>query len=102
MAQLASIHAPAITTGHATYLPTTSVSGSMNVNIDGLPALANEHEFINHPSTTPPYNPHSEKPKITGGSSTVNINGKGAARIGDAVGCGDIVASGGTTVFIGG
>ena len=102
MAQLASIHAPAITTGHATYLPTTSVLGSATVNIDGKPALANKHEFINHPSTTPPHASHGANPKITGGSSTVKIEGEGAARIGDAVGCGDTIASGGSTVFIGG
>lgn len=36
------------------------------------------------------------------GSSTVFVNGKQCARIGDPIACGDAIATGGPTVFAGG
>ena len=45
--------------------------------------------------------PASHSSITSGGSSTVFINGKPAARIGDALDCGDVIAEGSPDVFIG-
>ena len=86
---------------------------SSDVNIMGMAAATKESKATNTPShiPTPPgtafQTPPDNKAEIISGSSTVNINGKPAARMGDkAKTCDEIavpanVVAGGT-VFIGG
>jgi uncharacterized Zn-binding protein involved in type VI secretion len=39
---------------------------------------------------------------VSGGSGSVTINGVAAARVGDSVACGSLIAEGSNNVFIGG
>lgn len=98
MSQPASVH-PSKTTGHEGFPPTTTLSGSPNVNIEGKPAL--KKGIVCGPHTNPSGTTHPT-PTISSGSSSVNINGQPATRIGDDVDCGDMIADGVSTVFIGG
>ena len=92
-----------------------SIDGNLSrdVNILGLPAATVGSEASNTPSHIPTAGPFQKPPKnkatIQQGSSSVNINGKAAARTGDpAMTCNDpadtpggtVLAAG--TVFIGG
>jgi uncharacterized Zn-binding protein involved in type VI secretion len=87
---------------------------SSDVFIDGLAAATKDSVATNRPShiPTPPgvsfQSPPPNRGTVTGGSATVNINGKPAARVGDLVDtCNDIGAPpssaivGTSTVFIG-
>lgn len=85
-------------TGHDACPPTTLVTGSPDVFINGKAAgrvgdSYAPHGCINHPS-------HSGT--IASGSSSVFINGKAAGRVGDPVSCGGSVAEGSSNVNIGG
>ncbi len=95
----ASFH-PSQTAGHANFFPTTSVSGSPDVFINGGSAINVGSPFIIHCNTQPipVYHPLS----AASGSSSVFINGQPACRIGDNLDCGDTLASGSSNVFIGG
>jgi uncharacterized Zn-binding protein involved in type VI secretion len=77
---------------------------STNVNIEGMPAATIGSIATNTPphiptppgvSFQPP--PPSDKGNVTGGSTTVLIGSKGAARVGDTV-----AACGGTATIVGG
>lgn len=98
MSQPASTH-PSKTNGHEGFPPTTTLSGSSNVNIEGNPAL--KSGIVCAPHSDPSGNTHPT-PTLDAGSSSVNINGQPATRIGDALDCGDTIADGVSTVFIGG
>lgn len=85
-------------TGHDACAPTTLITASTDVFINGKGAgrvgdSYAAHGCIDHPS-------HSGV--IASGSSSVYINGKPAGRIGDPVSCGGSVAQGSSNVFIGG
>ncbi|MDJ0693226.1 PAAR domain-containing protein [Mastigocoleus sp. MO_188.B34] len=87
---------------------------SSNVEIMGKPAATVDSTAKNKPSHTVPspaffVRPPTNKGSVASGSSTVIINGKEAARLGDrAKTCSDpvplvsVVIGTGTTVFIGG
>ncbi len=82
---------------------------SADVNIEGQPAATKDSTASNSPQHVPPSGSFavapSNKGQIVNGSSSVNINGKPAARTGDpANGCdlpGAQVVAAGVTVFIG-
>ena len=98
MSQPASTH-PSTTTGHGGWHPTVTLSGSSNVFFEGKPALMQGVVCAPHTKRKSPTHP---APTILGGSGTVKINGLAATRIGDAVDCGDTIAEGISSVFIGG
>jgi uncharacterized Zn-binding protein involved in type VI secretion len=93
----ASYHT-ATTSGHANWPPTTSVTGSPNVFVNGGNAINVGSPFVLHCNTSGV----CHAPTASGGSGTVFINGQPACRIGDALDCGDSLASGSSNVFIGG
>lgn len=72
--------------------------GDTTVTIGGLDAAVETTTM--HTCTLPANPPHSKSP-ITKGSSSVTIGGRGAARMGDKVGCGAAITSGDTSVLIG-
>ncbi|MCW2485472.1 PAAR domain-containing protein [Candidatus Symbiopectobacterium sp. NZEC127] len=74
-----------IDTGHVSYPPTSVVADSSTVKIDGLP-LARQGD---------PLATHGHRRIISGGSFSVFIDGKSAARTGDAISCGGIIIGGG-------
>ncbi|KER03691.1 type VI secretion system PAAR protein [Photorhabdus temperata] len=76
-----------IGTAHDDCQATPVISGSTSVKADNIP-LARQGDIL------APHSSHSRI--IAGGSSTVFIDGKSAARTGDAVNCGGIVIGGGS------
>lgn len=85
-------------TGHDACPPTPLVEHSLDVNINKLGAgrmgdRYSAHSCVSHPG-------HQDV--IATGSSTVSINGKPAARTGDAVSIGGAVQDGSPDVRIGG
>lgn len=54
-----------------------------------------------HVCPNPPTGPHPPTP-IVGGSKTVFLSGRPAARVDDATGCGATIITGATNVIIGG
>ena len=90
----------ALTSGHATYPPTTIIAGSSKVTIEGKGALSiAQHSHVPHANTLPPFDVHSGV--VTVGSPKVFIEGSPAVRIGDPLSCGDTVASGAIKVVFG-
>lgn len=84
--------------GHGAFPPRASIEGSPDVFIEGLEALRQDDAWAAHCDPVPTCHSANQ----AAGSSTVFVNGKPLARIGDAVGCGSSVATGATTVFAGG
>lgn len=82
--------------GHGCFPPRAGANASNNVFANGIAThrLGDGWQAhccdICHPGT------------VAGGSSTVFINGKPAARIGDSIDCGSLIAQGSNNVFIGG
>ncbi|MBG6241070.1 MAG: hypothetical protein EKE20_03405 [Candidatus Symbiopectobacterium sp. Dall1.0] len=76
-------------TGHGSYPPTSVVTGSSTVKVDGLP-LARQGD---------PLAPHGHSRTISGGSSSVFIDGKSAARTGDTVSGGGALIGGGSVTI---
>ena len=72
-------------TGHGGFPPRANDEGSPNVFVNGIPAGNSCHDGT-----------------LSGGSSSVFVNGKALGRIGDDVSCGSVVASGSPDVFSGG
>ncbi|WP_282094316.1 PAAR domain-containing protein [Epibacterium ulvae] len=87
-----------ICTGHGLFPPRPCVAGSPNVEIENQAALRQGDGWAAHCDPIPVCHAGTQ----AGGSSSVFINGKPAARVGDAVSCGGSVASGASSVFIGG
>lgn len=77
---------------HDGFFPTPVVSGSGTVKGDGIPLARVGDPLLPH--IKPQHPPHGRS--IKAGSSTVFIDGKAAARSGDAVDCGGTVSGGGT------
>lgn len=84
-------------TGHGSWPPRPSTSGSPNVFINGIAALRVDDTYGPHTSGS---NTHSGT--VVSGSGTVKVNGKSLARIGDDVSCGSAIAQGSPNVFAGG
>ncbi|PWC15485.1 type VI secretion system PAAR protein [Brenneria roseae subsp. roseae] len=73
-------------TGHGSYPPTPVTEASPTVKVDGLP-LARQGD---------PLASHGHGRSISSGSSSVFVDGKLAARTGDAVSCGGVLIGGGS------
>ena len=83
-------------TGHGCWPPRPGITASPNVFINGIPAhriddlwLAHCCDGSCHPGV------------VASGSGNVNINGRAAARIGDSISCGSLIAMGSPNVSIG-
>lgn len=85
-------------TGHGGWPPRPSTSASSNVFINGIGAHRVGDSWAVHCNSLP----ECHGSVLAGGSSTVFINGKPLARIGDPIACGSAVASGSSNVFAGG
>ncbi|MFV1598666.1 MULTISPECIES: PAAR domain-containing protein [unclassified Phaeobacter] len=85
-------------TGHADFPSRPATGGSPNVEIEGLAALRQGDSWATHCNPEPLCHGASQAT----GSSTVFVNGKPLARVGDAVGCGSSIATGAETVIVGG
>lgn len=95
-----------INTGHGCDTTATIVVGSNNVKVNGRSATFRGADISSHqitnpaPPPAPPCIPHPGQ-KVNVGSSTVKVNGKPMARIGDSADLGS-VTGGSTNVFAGG
>ncbi|MCE9687208.1 MULTISPECIES: PAAR domain-containing protein [Shewanella] len=89
---IGSMHLCPKVTGQVPHVGGPVVAGSPNVSIGGIPAARKGDKLvcIGPPDT------------ISGGSSSVFINGKNAARLGDATDHGGKLVVGVPTVLIGG
>jgi uncharacterized Zn-binding protein involved in type VI secretion len=94
----AAARAGDICTGHGCFPPRTGSTTCFNVLINGRPPHLMGDFWNFH--CCPKMGCHPGV--VAGGSSTVFINGRPAARMGDSVGCGSIIAMGSSNVFIGG
>lgn len=86
-----------ICSGHGCFPPRPSIEGSSDVFINGIEALRTKDKFDTHCCGSSCHDSY-----LADGSSSVNINGRPAGRIGDPVRCGSVVAQGSPTVKIGG
>jgi uncharacterized Zn-binding protein involved in type VI secretion len=80
---------------------TLTSSLASTVFINGRPAAVVGTVDSPHSPWGPPHPPH-DAATIVQGSSTVNIEGKAAARVGDPLSCGHAVGQGSPDVTIGG
>lgn len=87
-------------TGHSTYPPRITASGSGNVLVNGRGIHRKGDGWGSHTNTVLPYDTHSGA--TTSGSSSVYANGLPVARVGDGISCGGAIASGSSNVFVGG
>lgn len=85
-------------TGHDACPPTSLITASSNVFINGKEAGRVGDSYAVHGCIVHP----SHSGVVASGSSSVFINGQPAARIGDPVSCGGTVAEGSPNVYIGG
>ena len=86
-------------TGHDCYVPRPNTpNGSPDVIVNGLGAVRVTDAWPVH---TCPSIPDSHGGSQSGGSATVFFNNLAAARIGDAISCGDAVAAGSADVICG-
>ncbi len=98
------------TTGHGPFLPRVSKSGSGNVFTNNIAAMRLSDTFEKHwvggsggtPCTGIPTEPGCHELAMAEGSATVFINNEAATRIGDTIQCGEFMAIGSPTVYIGG
>ena len=81
--------------GHDSYSPRPSVSGSTNVFVNGIPVHRIGDAWDIHSATS------SHTGSAIGGSSTVSANGIPLCRIGDAIDCGSTMVTGSPNVFSG-
>lgn len=86
-------------TGHGCWPPRPSTGASPNVFVNGIAAHRQADAWAAH---TCPSIPETHGSTLAAGSSTVFVNGKQLARIGDPVACGSAVAQGSGNVFAGG
>lgn len=82
--------------GHGCFPPSSAISASPDVYHDGINALRKGDAVAPHGCKDCP--PHGRS--VSGGSPTVFINGRAAARIGDGIDCGGSMAAGSGTVFM--
>lgn len=86
-------------TGHGCWPPRPSTGASPNVRVNGIAAHRQGDAWAAH---TCPAIPETHASVLAAGSTTVRVNGKQLARIGDPVACGSAVAQGSANVFAGG
>ncbi|MFK4072731.1 PAAR domain-containing protein [Ectopseudomonas khazarica] len=86
-------------TGHGCWPPRPSTGASPNVRVNGIAAHRQGDAWAPH---TCPTIPETHASVLAAGSTTVRVNGKQLARIGDPVACGSTVAQGSANVFAGG
>lgn len=87
-------------TGHGPYKPRPATGASPDVFVNGI--AVNREGDTWAPHGPPPNDVHvGETHTTTSGSSTVKVNGKQLARIGDPVE-GDTIGAGSSNVFAGG
>lgn len=86
-------------TGHGCWPARPSVAGSGNVSINGIKALRVGDDYASH---TCPTIPQTHDGSQAVGSSSVTVNKKSLARIGDGVSCGGSLAQGSPNVTAGG
>lgn len=84
-------------TGHGGFPPRANDEGSPNVFVNGIPAHRQGDHWVTHCAGD-----SCQDGALSGGSSSVFVNGKALGRIGDDVSCGSVVASGSGDVFAGG
>ena len=84
--------------GHGAFPPRANVEGSPDVYVNGIAMHREGDAWAVHCNPVPVCHGST----LGAGSSTVFINGKAAARIGDPVACGSVAVSGSSDVFIGG
>ena len=114
-----------LNTGHDSFPPVSLDSGSPNVFINSIPCGRQGDSYPPHVGSVPPSEEPEDEPltisevgdedegeedesgeeivshsgSISGGSSTVFVNGKPIARVGDSVSCGGTVAQGSPNVY---
>lgn len=89
-----------IGSGHGCHFPPTQATGgSLDVRINGLPAMRVGDGYAAHSCSSGHAGPHGRA--LASGSASVFINGHPAGRIGDAVDCGGSALTGSPDVFIG-
>jgi uncharacterized Zn-binding protein involved in type VI secretion len=86
-------------TGHGCWPPRPSTAASPNVRVNGIPAHRQGDAWAAH---TCPAIPETHASVLAAGSTTVRVNGKQLARVGDPVACGSSIATGSANVFAGG
>ncbi|WP_175253460.1 PAAR domain-containing protein [Pseudomonas sp. BMW13] len=86
-------------TGHGCWPPRPCTEASPNVRVNGIAAHRQGDAWAAH---TCPTIPETHASVLAAGSTTVRVNGKQLARIGDPVACGSAVAQGSANVFAGG
>lgn len=86
-------------TGHGCWPPRPSTAASPNVFVNGIAAHRQGDAWAAH---TCPTIPETHASTLAAGSTTVRVNGKQLARIGDPVACGSSIAQGSANVFAGG
>ena len=86
-----------ICTGHGAFPPRVCDSGSSDVFINGIGAHREGDHWVTHCNPVP----SCHDSVLAVGSSTVYVNGKALARIGDSVTCGSVCAEGSSNVFAG-
>lgn len=84
------------TSGHGCFPPTVIIKGSPNVIVENSPAGRLTDDAVPHVCVS------GHGLKIGCGSSTVFINNLNAGRIGDCMTCGDTVATGKSSIIVGG
>ena len=78
-----------VDTGHAPFAPSVGVTGEELFKVNGVPVMCTGDVMAPHKAP--------DKPPHTGtvvGGSLITINGKKAAKVGDAVGCGSTLVTG--------
>lgn len=87
---------------HECFPSHTCTEGSGNVIVNGKETHRQGDAWDVH-TCTHPKTPHgSHSGNMSGGSSSVNVNGKPIARVGDGISCGGSAGSGSPNVFAGG
>lgn len=85
-----------VCTGHGCFPPRVNDEGSDNVFINGISAHRQGDHWVTHCCGD-----RCHDSRLSRGSRSVYVNKKQAARIGDPVDCGSVVAQGSPSVFIG-
>ena len=83
-------------TGHGCYPPRVNDQASTNTFVNGRGIHREGDHWVTHCC-----GPSCHDSNLASGSSTVFINGKPAARIGDPIECGSVAAQGSSNVFFG-
>jgi uncharacterized Zn-binding protein involved in type VI secretion len=84
-------------TGHGCWPPRRGITASPNVFTNGIPAHRLGDAWLVHCCPNAGCHPGV----VSSGSGSVNINGRPAARIGDDISCGSLIAEGSQNVNIG-